>query len=192
MPKKKAPPAKNVAGTIRQNTRAGQNKPSASTGTSTRQISVEREISEENILESDSDEENPSVINNTNRGNVSKNRQRKQQIPTRKTPQETQQINTKKMPPVNREIMKLQEATRALIPKLPFSRLIRECLQNCSHSSDLRVTSDSLLALQEASELYLTQLFEDSYRCTLHRQRVTLQPNDMRLVLLLRGTSISD
>lgn len=74
-----------------------------------------------------------------------------------------------------------------LIPKLSFSRLVREILIDVSRVPDIRVTPEFLLALQEASELYLVQFFQDSYLCTLHRGRVTLIPKDMQLAMRLRG-----
>jgi histone H3 len=46
-----------------------------------------------------------------------------------------------------------------------------------------------MLALQEAAEIYLAEVFEDSYRVTIHARRVTLLPKDMRLVLRIRGES---
>uniref|UniRef100_A0A1Q3EWP2 Putative histone H3.3 type 2 n=1 Tax=Culex tarsalis TaxID=7177 RepID=A0A1Q3EWP2_CULTA len=84
-----------------------------------------------------------------------------------------------------REITRLQLTTDLLIPKLPFARLIREVLQQYSHRG-LRITPEALLCLQESSEIYLVQMFEDAYRCTLHRDRVTLMPKDMNLALYLR------
>ncbi|XP_053688754.1 uncharacterized protein LOC128737986 [Sabethes cyaneus] len=83
------------------------------------------------------------------------------------------------------EIRKLQETTNLLIPKLAFARVFREVLMEYSHR-DLRVTADALIALQESAETYAVQLFEDSYRCTLHRERVTLTPKDMHLTLYMR------
>lgn len=86
---------------------------------------------------------------------------------------------------VLREITRLQLTTDLLIPKLPFARLIREVLQQYSQRN-LRITPEALLCLQESSEIYLTQMFEDAYRCTLHRERVTMMPKDMNLALYLR------
>lgn len=49
-----------------------------------------------------------------------------------------------------------------------------------------RITSQALECLQESSEMYVTQLFEDSYLLTMHRARVTLHPKDLRLANYLR------
>ncbi|XP_058461099.1 uncharacterized protein LOC131436406 [Malaya genurostris] len=83
------------------------------------------------------------------------------------------------------EIRALQQTTNLLIPKLPFARIIREVLQQYGNN-DLRISLEALMALQESSEMYLVQLFEDAYRCTLHRERVTLGPKDLGLALYLR------
>uniref|UniRef100_A0A182KHY3 Core Histone H2A/H2B/H3 domain-containing protein n=1 Tax=Anopheles christyi TaxID=43041 RepID=A0A182KHY3_9DIPT len=84
-----------------------------------------------------------------------------------------------------KEIHRLQGTVHNLIPKLSFARLIREVLSEYSHRQ-LRVTVTMLECLQESAEVYLVQLFGDSYRCTLHRERVTLMPKDMQLAAMLR------
>ena len=53
---------------------------------------------------------------------------------------------------------KYQKSTELLIRKLPFQRLVREIAQD--FKTDLRFQSHAVLALQEASEAYLTGLFE--------------------------------
>ncbi|XP_050079176.1 uncharacterized protein LOC126566019 [Anopheles maculipalpis] len=84
-----------------------------------------------------------------------------------------------------KEIIRLQSTVDNLIPKMCFARVIREILAEYAHRP-LRVSPDMLFCLQEAAEIYLVQLFEDSYRCTIHRGRVTLIPKDMRLACALR------
>uniref|UniRef100_A0A182F612 Core Histone H2A/H2B/H3 domain-containing protein n=1 Tax=Anopheles albimanus TaxID=7167 RepID=A0A182F612_ANOAL len=84
-----------------------------------------------------------------------------------------------------REIVKLQAGVNSLIPRLSFGRVIREILSEYSDSG-MRVTAEMLTCLQEAAEVYIVQMFEDAYRCTLHRGRVTLIPKDMELALLIR------
>lgn len=92
--------------------------------------------------------------------------------------------------PALRDIRRLQLSTELLIPRLPLTRLIREIiLQHCAHPDGLRVQRAALDCLQESAELYLTQLFEDAYRCTLHRDRVTLIVKDYQLARYLRGKS---
>ena len=53
--------------------------------------------------------------------------------------------------------------------------------------SDLRFQSHALLAMQEASEVYLTSLFEDTNLCAIHAKRVTIMPKDMQLARRIRG-----
>ncbi|KAK9879861.1 hypothetical protein WA026_008365 [Henosepilachna vigintioctopunctata] len=53
-----------------------------------------------------------------------------------------------------REIRFLQSTVNHLIPKLPFSRVVREIMQN--RRSDIYISSIALEALQEATEIYLT------------------------------------
>lgn len=74
-----------------------------------------------------------------------------------------------------------------LIPKLCFSRLVKEVMQDVSRGEVYRVTPEFLMALQESSELYLTHFFSDAYLCTIHRGRITLIPKDMQLALRMRG-----
>lgn len=54
---------------------------------------------------------------------------------------------------------------------------------------DFRIQLPALKALQEASEMYLVHIFEDSDLLVLHRNRITLAPKDMRLALQLRPRS---
>nr|ARC76722.1 Cid3 [Drosophila diplacantha] len=82
---------------------------------------------------------------------------------------------------LNREIRRLRACTTPLIPRLSFSRLVRELITKYA-SSSFRITESALGALQESSELYLTQRFQDAYLLTHHRGRVTLEVRDMGLM----------
>ena len=84
-----------------------------------------------------------------------------------------------------REIRKYQKSTDLLIRKLPFQRLVREIATD--FKTDLRFQSHAIAALQEASEAYLTSLFEDSNLCAIHAKRVTIFPKDMQLARRIRG-----
>jgi len=88
-----------------------------------------------------------------------------------------------------REIRKYQKSTSLLIPKLPFSRLVREVALNVAGNSmqDLRFQAAAILALQEAAEAYLTILFEDTVLCAIHAKRITIMPKDMQLTQRIRG-----
>ncbi len=84
-----------------------------------------------------------------------------------------------------REIRKYQKSTETLIRRLPFQRLVREISQD--FRADLRYQSHAIAALQEAAEVYLTKLFEDTNLCAIHAGRVTIMPKDMQLARRIRG-----
>jgi len=86
-----------------------------------------------------------------------------------------------------KEIRKYQRSTNLLIPALPFSRLIREIVQDVSPIKDLRFQKTALMALQEASESFLVMLFEDVLLCAIPANRVTIMPKDMKLARRIRG-----
>mmetsp|Transcript_888 Transcript_888/g.1470 ORF Transcript_888/g.1470 Transcript_888/m.1470 type:complete len:137 (-) Transcript_888:698-1108(-) len=87
-----------------------------------------------------------------------------------------------------REIRKYQKSTELLIRKLPFQRLVREVAQD--YRNDLRFQNSAVLALQEASEAYLVNLFEDTNLCAIHAKRVTIMPKDIHLARRIRGEKI--
>ena len=84
-----------------------------------------------------------------------------------------------------REIRKYQKGVELLIRKLPFSRLVREIVQD--FKSEIRFQSAAIGALQEAAESYLVGLFEDSNLCAIHAKRVTIMPRDIQLARRIRG-----
>ena len=88
-----------------------------------------------------------------------------------------------------REIRKYQTSTELLIPKLTFQRVVKEIMQNeCAERGiDMkRIQSPALLALQEAGEQYITDLFCKSQLAAIHGKRVTVKPEDVRIVLHFR------
>ena len=89
-----------------------------------------------------------------------------------------------------KEIRRFQKSTDLLIPRLPFSRLVKEIAVRESRSSGvagLRFQSSALFALQEAAEAYLVALMEDTVLCCVHARRVTIMPKDMTLARRIRG-----
>src|ERR1700704_3349551 len=84
-----------------------------------------------------------------------------------------------------REIRRYQRSTDLLLRKLPFQRLVREIAQD--FKNDLRFQGSAIIALQEASESYLTGLFEDANLCCIHRKAITIAPKDMHLARRIRG-----
>jgi len=83
------------------------------------------------------------------------------------------------------EIRRYQKTANLLLRKLPFQRLVREIAQD--YLKDLRFQSKAILALQEASEAFLTKLFEDANLCAIHAKRVTIMPKDIQLARRIRG-----
>ena len=84
-----------------------------------------------------------------------------------------------------REIRKFQKSTDLLIRKLPFQRVVKEIATK--YKSDLRFQTQAILALQEACEAYLVNLFEDTNLCAIHARRVTMMTKDMMLAKRSRG-----
>ena len=70
----------------------------------------------------------------------------------------------------------------------PFQRLVREIFQD--YKEDVRATSESLYAMQEAAEAYLVGLFEDTNLNAIHARRVTIQPKDVQLARRIRGERV--
>lgn len=83
------------------------------------------------------------------------------------------------------EILQLQRTTAHLIRKLPFEHLVREIAQG--FKSDVRFQPDSILALQEASEAYLSPLFEDSNLFARHAKSVTITIKNMSFARRISG-----
>jgi histone H3 len=86
-----------------------------------------------------------------------------------------------------REIRRYQKSSELLIRKLPFQRLVREIAQD--FKTDLRFQHAAVQALQEAAEIYLVGLFEDTNLCAIHAKRVTIMPKDMQLARRIRSYS---
>ena len=77
-----------------------------------------------------------------------------------------------------------------LLARAPFQRFIRSIAEGID--GQLRFQSGALLALQEASESYITGMFEDANLCAIHASRVTLMKKDMDLARRIRGESFKD
>ena len=83
------------------------------------------------------------------------------------------------------EIRHYQKSATLLIRKLPFQRLVREIAQD--FRTHLRFQAAAILCLQEAAEVYLVGLFEDTNLCAIHAKRVTILPRDIQLARRIRG-----
>jgi len=87
------------------------------------------------------------------------------------------------------EIRKYQKSSALLIPRSPFIKVVKEVAAQFA-SSEMRLQSTALLALQESAEAYLVTLFEDSMLCAIHAKRATLMRRDMRLARRIRGEDL--
>jgi histone H3 len=78
-----------------------------------------------------------------------------------------------------KEIHKFQKTTDLLIRKAPFQHLVQEIIQDMSRKSDLQIQSTALLALQEAAEYFMIDVFNDTNLCTLHGKHKTIMVKDL-------------
>jgi histone H3 len=83
-----------------------------------------------------------------------------------------------------REIRKYQNSTEFLIKRMPFQRLVREYAVR--FMKDVRFQGTAIDAIQEASEAFLVNLFDDTNQLAIHAKRVTIMPKDMKLADMLR------
>lgn len=84
-----------------------------------------------------------------------------------------------------RDIKRYQKGTEMLLRKLPFQRLVREIA--VSGKEGLRFQASAVLAMQEATEAHMVNLFADTCLCAIHGRRVTIMPKDIQLARRLRG-----
>ncbi|DBB13648.1 hypothetical protein WJX82_005690 [Trebouxia sp. C0006] len=90
-----------------------------------------------------------------------------------------------------REIRQYQRSTELLIRQAPFQRLVREITESVSpEKNDKRWQVAAVAALQEAAEVFLVSMLEDSNLCAIHAGRVTIMPKDMQLARRLRGERV--
>ena len=89
-----------------------------------------------------------------------------------------------------REIRHYQKSVDLLIPRSPFSRLVREVHQEVAYEFNkyhhgrqrmqaTRWSPQAIEAMQEAAEAYLVDLFGDTNLAAIHAKRVTITPKDM-------------
>ena len=88
-----------------------------------------------------------------------------------------------------REIKKYQKSTELLIRKIPFQRLVREVVHSL-FKTQYRMTPQSLLALQEASEYFLVGMFGQVNDLAIHGKRLTIQKKDIQIWCRLKNFSM--
>ncbi|KAK2042128.1 histone-fold-containing protein [Colletotrichum somersetense] len=83
-----------------------------------------------------------------------------------------------------RELRKFQKQLKSslLLPKAPFQRLCREIIEDISGRNDYRFQEFAILTLQEATETYLTTMFECLQLAAVHAKRVTVMKEDIDFV----------
>ncbi|KAK8152096.1 histone H3-like centromeric protein cse-4 [Phyllosticta citrichinensis] len=86
-----------------------------------------------------------------------------------------------------KEIRRYQKTTNLLVCKLPFARLVREVAHDMiAPGNHLRWQASAIEALQEAAEMYIVQLMEDTNLCAIHAKRVTITQKDIQLARRIR------
>ena len=88
---------------------------------------------------------------------------------------------------VLQEIRRLQMSTNTLVPRIHFSRIVRDVAMSIVGGQELRWASEALEAVQTAAEAYLIGLFEDANLCAIHAKRVTIMVKDIFLARRIRG-----
>ena len=94
-----------------------------------------------------------------------------------------------------REIRRYQKSTDLLIPKAPFQRLVTEIFkavtQEMFGAEGFRLGKAARLAIHEAAESYLVSLFAEANVSAIEvGKRVTIMPEDLKLVQHIRGEII--
>ena len=72
-----------------------------------------------------------------------------------------------------------------MIPRLAFSRVVREIMQD--YKTDVNFSKVSLDFIQALTENYLVSLLEDANLCAIHAKRTTVMPKDVMLARRIRG-----
>lgn len=98
-------------------------------------------------------------------------------------------VRSKRTPTWLKEIQHYQRSQKLLLRKLPFARLIREISRRIS-PNELRWQSLALQALQEATEAFMVDFFEDTALLAHHANRVTIRAKDFQTLLHLKYRSM--
>jgi histone H3 len=85
-----------------------------------------------------------------------------------------------------KEDPKVPKNTDLLIRKAPFQCLVRKIALKFG-KSNLQMQSTAVLALQEATEYFMVDVFSDTNLCAMHGKRVTIMKKDMVLACRIQG-----
>jgi histone H3 len=89
-----------------------------------------------------------------------------------------------------REIRKFQKTTNLLIRKAPFQRVVCKIALKF-RKSNLQMQSTAVLALQEAAEYFMIDVFNDTNLCALHSKRKTIMVKDLLLPCCIQGIGMA-
>jgi histone H3/H4 len=82
---------------------------------------------------------------------------------------------------------KVQKKYRSPHQEDPFQHLVREIVHKMSRKSDLQMQSTALLALQEAAEYFMVDVFSNTNLCVQHGKRVIIKVKDLVLACCIQG-----
>jgi len=103
----------------------------------------------------------------------------------RDQPRATPQPNKKrKALSALQEIRHLQSTYKPVLPLAPFARLVKEVLQDFGQ---YRMTREAFFALRCCTEQYGLDTLQAANLLTMHRDRCTLMPKDIRMARRVRG-----
>jgi histone H3 len=88
-----------------------------------------------------------------------------------------------------REIRKFKKNTDLFIRKATFQRLVHKIALKFGKSK-LQMQSTAVLALQEAAEYFMVDVFSNTNLCAMHSKRVTIMNKDMVLACCIQGITI--
>ncbi len=80
-----------------------------------------------------------------------------------------------------REIQWFQKTIDLLIRKAPFQHLVRKIVHNMSRKSALQMRGTALLALLEAAEYFMVDVFSNTNLCAMHSKRIAIKVKDLDL-----------
>ena len=89
------------------------------------------------------------------------------------------------------EIKHYQETTQQLIPKASFLRLVKQISDEITEEQfgqSFKWRSEAVDVIQDASESFLVELFEDMNVCAGHAKRITIKPTDMQAALKINDS----
>ena len=86
------------------------------------------------------------------------------------------------------EIRRYQACEYLILPRLSFSRFVREVAQDFIDYS--RFSTDAFTVLQYATENYVIEILEDANLAAIHAKRTTIQPKDILLATRISGENV--